>query len=78
MNKDEYVYLHALLYRARTYLENEGNVSPETFETYDELAIRPPHIYKQKEKHKNAIRVLSSELAEAAELTQKNKQLTET
>lgn len=66
MNKDGYIYLHAVLYLIRTHLEEEYDIPPKTFAEYDELSIEAPHIYKEKEKHKEAIKILSSELADVA------------
>lgn len=67
MNKDEYIYLHALLHLIRSYLEEESNVSPGAFEEYDQLPIEAPQIYKAKAKHKEAITILGSELDEVVD-----------
>ncbi|WP_353617655.1 UPF0058 family protein [Natranaeroarchaeum aerophilus] len=54
----ELIYLHALLLEMRQYLEQEDNVPYGAFEPYDAQPIRPSHIHRQKDGHKNAIDLL--------------------
>jgi hypothetical protein len=65
MHKDELLELHEHLLAIREYfLENE-EVSPEIFETYEELDVDPSHVHKSKSEHKHAVFVLGNALATA-------------
>ncbi|MDJ1431214.1 UPF0058 family protein [Halostagnicola sp. A-GB9-2] len=58
MKIQELIHLHALLLEIRKYLEREGNVPYGAFDSYDTQPIRPSHIHRQKDAHKNAINLL--------------------
>ncbi|WP_247729625.1 UPF0058 family protein [Halovivax limisalsi] len=58
MKTQELIHLHALLVELRTYVEAEESAPSGAFASYDAQPVRPSHIHRQKEAHKNAVDLL--------------------
>ncbi|MXV60838.1 metal-binding protein [Natronorubrum sp. JWXQ-INN-674] len=65
MRSQEYVQLHALLYRLRHHLECED--SARSFAAYDAQPVRPTHVHRSKEAHGRAIELLLEGFVETIE-----------
>lgn len=63
MKKNELVHLHSLFHLLKRHLIAEGAVDEEAFEEYDELSVRPQHVYKAKGHHQEGVRVLATAIA---------------
>jgi len=64
MKKDEVVHLHMLLAQCKKFCEQHGLDCD--FSKYQELDISPFQVHRSKDKHKQAIFVLGTELASMA------------
>lgn len=60
MRKKEYIHIHALLLEVTRYVIENEDMPAETLSTYDTLGTRPSSIHKSKQKHYEAISVLTS------------------
>lgn len=64
MRKDESLQIHALLRAMKQHVEVEYGISEEAFEEYEELAVKPEHVYKNKGRHQEAVMLLSKRIAD--------------
>ncbi|WP_049996405.1 UPF0058 family protein [Halococcus sediminicola] len=64
MRKDESLQIHALLRALKQHVEHEHGISEEAFDEYEELDVKPEHVYKNKGKHQEAVMLLSKKIAD--------------
>ncbi len=64
MKKEEFIHLHWILTKIKKWLEKDGIANNGSFKKYNELNISPQQISKPKEEHKEAVKILSEELAQ--------------
>jgi hypothetical protein len=64
MKKDESLQIHALLRALKQHVEVEYGVSEEAFEEYEDLDVRPEHVYKKKGRHQEAVMLLADRIAD--------------
>lgn len=67
MIKQELIHVHGLLFEARVALEKDGGASAGAFASYDAQPVRPPHINRGKEAHREAITLLLQGFSESME-----------
>jgi hypothetical protein len=60
MRKKELIHIHALFAEVTRYLIEDETMSVEMLSAYDALGTRPSRIHESKQKHYEAIMVLSS------------------
>lgn len=70
MRKDESLQIHALLRLLKQHVEREHGISKEAFQEYEELDVKPEHIYKKKGEHQEAMMLLSNRITD--ELSEAN------
>lgn len=58
MRSQELIHFHALLLEVREDLERSGEVPPGAFAAYDAQPVRPAHVHRRKEAHKEGIDLL--------------------
>ncbi|WP_132060176.1 UPF0058 family protein [Halorussus amylolyticus] len=63
MQKTELVYLHSLFRLLKRHLEREGAIDG-AFEEYESLGVRPAHAHKPKARHREAVLLLASGIAD--------------
>lgn len=64
MKKDESIQIHALLQTMKQHVEVEYGIDEEAFEEYEELDVLPEHVFERKGEHQEAVKVLSSKIAD--------------
>ena len=63
MEKKELMDMHKILSVIKKRLEKDGIANNGSFKKYNELDIHPQKISRPKKEHKEAIKILSEELA---------------
>lgn len=66
MRKTELLQLHALLFEVRRRLERRDVVDDGAFESYDALGVRPQHVHRPKDAHREAVKRLGAALKDQA------------
>lgn len=64
MRKDESLQIHALLRVLKQHVEQEYGISEGAFQEYEDLDVRPEHVYKNKGEHQEAVMLLSKVIAD--------------
>lgn len=70
MKKRELIYLHGLLDRVRAVMAQQGDLTDESLESYQDLDITPTAVYQPKGDHEEAVETLAETLSEATETTE--------
>ncbi len=64
MLKKKMIHLHWILTEIKKWLEESGVANNGSFTKYNELNISPQQLSKTIEEHKEAVKILSEELAQ--------------
>jgi hypothetical protein len=64
VRKDESLQIHALLRLLKQHVERKHGISTEAFQEYEELDVKPEHVYKKKGEHQEAMVMLSNRIAD--------------
>ena len=63
MKKTDLIHLHKILSEIKNGLEKSGVADNGSFKKYNNLDISPYQISRPKEEHKEAVKILSEDLA---------------
>ena len=63
MKKNELVHLHSLFHLLKRHFVESGAIDEEAFEEYEDLPVRPQHVYKAKGQHQEGVQVLADAIA---------------
>ncbi|WP_339104201.1 UPF0058 family protein [Haloterrigena salinisoli] len=67
MDQQELIHLHALLVEIRRDLDREETLRAGAFDAYDSQPVRPTHLHRRKEAHKQAMNLLRSDLIDCVQ-----------
>ncbi|MFB6075186.1 MAG: UPF0058 family protein [Haloarculaceae archaeon] len=66
MQKQELIHLHALLFEVGRFLDERRELSPDAFERYEAITVRPTAIHRRKDGHRRAVLGLAADLEHVA------------